>query len=363
MINNSLARQQISKDLSQISKIWFLNEKHTDLNNFITLYNFVKELELSESNSKNKPQQIPYNNSIMHFLLYYCSYPKYPFIVNIEDTLIFGSFSGRNYNNLELSFPLFIKANSALENLNSFLSNPFLNSLLKKNNVKSILLRDINDDFVRIFRSNEQFFNFKIESLKELNYALYKVNKTLDLSGPKYANLRWHLNSFKKQNYKIEFLSIIDEVKPVIHLIGKWRSQAMKNRGFSFTDVSSDKKAARLVGEIKKYASYNKEIIGPSQIITRVLKVNGVVASFNLGYPLGIFKRQDVFAHAIGISDISIPHLAEYSQYDFWIQVKKAGYEYINDGPTWRHDLEIYKDKYRPISKTRYYWATLNKVI
>lgn len=95
-------------------------------------------------------------------------------------------------------------------------------------------------------------------------------------------------------------------------------------------------------------------------ILARILKIDGKIAAVNIGYSLGIFSHQNVFAHAIGISDLSIAHLAEFAQYDFWKQVHQAGYQYINDGPSWRRSLEVYKSKFRPIAKKRYYWATLS---
>ena len=365
MASKNLKKQHIHEGLSQISDTWQLEEKYVDLQSFSSLCYYL--VKLKQKNpvlsfiSKPEPLQIPYNVSLFHFFIYYTYYPKYPFVTYVEDTLIFGAFTGRHYNKIDFSFPIFSNATTALNHLNHLLSIPVFNSLLKDNNVRRILIRDVSDNFVNSLRDDDKKYKFKLESLRELNYATYDVNRTLDSTGIKFSSLRWHLNSFKKANHKIEVVSLNDSVKAVSHLIGQWRRKALKDRGFSYVNVRSDMLSVKLFGNTKKNIDIQDkcEIVCPESVISRVLKIDGVIAAFNLGYPLGIFKKQDVFAHAIGISDISIPHLAEYAQYDFWKQIHKAGFSYINDGPTWRDDLEIYKDKFRPIEKKRYYWATL----
>ena len=364
MTSKDLKKQSINNALSQIPDTWQLDDKSKELQSLYSLFNYLVQLKqdkpIPSTYSDLEPQEIPYNASPFHFFLYYTYYPKYPFVTYKEDTFIFGDFSGKRYNILELSFPLMSNATSALMHLNKFLSSPLIYSLLKENNIKKIILRDVDDNFINILRRDNEKFIFKLQSLKELNYATYNVNKTLKLVGDKFANLRWHLNSFKKAGHTIEVVTLNKAVKQVIHLIGKWYSNALKHRGFSYINMRSDKLGARLFGFDNNTFSFQKkdEIISLDNVVSRVLKLDGHVAAFNLGYPLGIFKKQKVFAHAIGISDVSIPHLAEYAQYDFWKQVKKNGYCYINDGPTWKDKLETYKDKFRPIAKKRYYWAT-----
>ena len=364
MASKDVGKQSIKNALSQIPDIWQLGGNSKDLQSVNSLFIYLAKLKqdnpiLSKS-SYLEPQDIPYNKSPFHFLLYYTYHPKYPFVTYGDDTLIFGDFSGKQYNTIEISFPLTSNAKSALKYFNKILSYPSFNSLVKENNVKKIILRDIDDDFINILRREKEKYKFKLHSLKELNYAIYDVNKTLKLVGDKFSNLRWHLNSFKKEDHSIEVVPQNKSIKQVIHLIGKWHSNALKQRGFSYVNMRSDKLGARLFGfDDNNNFQNTDEIVSLDNVLSRVLKVDGNVAAFNLGFSLGIFKKQNVFAHAIGITDLSIPHLAEYAQYDFWKQVKKNKYCFINDGPTWKDKLETYKDKFRPITKKRYYWATL----
>lgn len=364
MTSKDLEKQSINNALSQIPDTWQLDDNKKELQSLNSLFNYLVKLKQDKPilsiYSDLEPQEIPYNASPFHFFLYYTYYPKYPFVTYKGDTFIFGDFSGKRYNTIELSFPLISNATSALMHLNNFLSSPPIYPLLKENNIKKIIMRDVDDNFINILRRNNEKFIFKLQSLKELNYATYNVNKTLKLVGDKFANLRWHLNSFKKADHTIEVVPLNKAVKQVIHLIGQWHSNALKHRGFSYINMRSDKLGARIFCFDGNNDFQNRdEKISPNNVISRVLKVDGNVAAFNLGYPLGFFKKQNVFAHAIGISDVTIPHLAEYAQYDFWKQVKKNGYCYINDGPTWKDKLETYKDKFRPIAKKRYYWAKL----
>jgi len=245
-----------------------------------------------------------------------------------------------------------------LEKLKMLISNNFFKTILDENNVKEVIIRDVDDGFVKFLKKKNQKSFFVLKSLKELNYAVYDLKKTLLLSGQEYSNLRWHLNCFEKQNHKVEIVDLSDCAKSVVHLVGKWRSDAIKNRDFSFIDVRSDKMGANFFGNTKSNIEYNG-IIGIGDVISRVLKVDGKIAAFNLGFPLGVFKKQNVFAHAIGLSDVSISHLAEYAQYDFWKYINKTGFNYVNDGPTWRTNLKTYKDKFRPMNKKRYYWTTI----
>ena len=106
----------------------------------------------------------------------------------------------------------------------------------------------------------------------------------------------------------------------------------------------------------------NNDKISSKDVLSRVLKIDGKIASFNLGYPLGLNEKTNVFAHAIGIADITIQRLAEYAAIDFWKIVKNQGYKYINDGPTWRKGLVDFKKKFGAINRKRYYWATISIV-
>ena len=362
MKTKDLDKNYITDKLSEIPYTWTYSEKTKDKNFLNSVFRYLSKIKKQNPKisipSNLKPEEIPYNSSIFHFILYYTYHPKYPFIIFNKNTLIFGAFTGRNFNRIEISFPLKKNALNSIKNLNWLLSINSFKSILEKNNIKSILIRDVDDDFVNLLK-NKSDIKFRLESLRELNYATYNLSKTLNLTGSEYSNLRWHLNKFNDKDHEIELASLDDNVKSVIHLIGKWRKKAIDNRGFSYINVKSDKLGAKLFKDFNKY-NYFKEIFGPENIISRVLKVNGKISSFNLGFPLGIFNKQNVFSHSIGISDISIPHLAEYAQYDFWKEINNKGYDFVNDGPTWKNNLETYKNKFRPITKKRYYFMTIS---
>ncbi len=352
-------KKNIIKNLSEIKDTW--QKEGKDLTkNFISLKNFLNNIHKKNPNiSLNKnlnPGELPYNTSLFHFFIYYTYNPKHPFVLSKNDTLIFGSFYKRNYDRIEISFPLFRNVKSAIKDFNNLIKDPNFSSILEKNKIKKILLRDIDDNFVNFLRKNKGEYNFKIDSLKEINYSVYNLEKTLNLDGKNFSNLKWHLNRFNKNKHRIELVDLSDNIKEIIHLIGKWKRISIKDRDFSYINLKSDKLGARFFGNIK----HDKKFLENSDVIFRVLKIDGRVSSFNLGFPLGIFEKQNVFAHSIGIADISVPHLSEYAQYDFWQLVKNKGYNFVNDGPSWKNSLEIYKDKFRPIYKKRYYWADIN---
>lgn len=351
---NSIEKE-ITDFLSKNSNCWFLKKDLKKNSSYNSLINFLDSLE--KDTIKLKPEEVSYNRSINHFLLYYSYYPKFPFIFSKNNSLFFSSFTNRNFDKIELSIPLFEEASDSLEDLFKFLRNKDFSNILKKQNIKEIILRDIDDDFINALKEKKIF---EINSLKEINYSVYNVNETIELKGSDFSNLRWHLNSFRKEKHKIEKIPLKKSITPVIHLIGKWRKNAINKRDFSYINMKSDKLGARFFGKYdKKSYEKNNKIVDFSDVVSSVLKVDGKIASFNLGFPLGIYKKQTVFAHAIGICDLSIPHLAEFSQHLFWKKIQKLGYKYVNDGPTWKKDLMIYKDKFKPINKKRFYWATL----
>ena len=242
--------------------------------------------------------------------------------------------------------------------LRSFLMDSSFNSLIKQANIKQILVRDIFDQLAHNLRASNLSMPFQLSSLREIQYQTYYLEKTVAKKGKEFANLRWHLNKFKRNNHIVESVPLSTNIKPVIHLIGSWKKNAIKHRGFSYINVRSDKQAARLFNKKFESTDYTEQP-SLSDCIARVLKVDGQIKSFNFGYPIGIFSRKNVFAHAIGIADLSIPHLAEYAQYDFWKLIKKSGYHFVNDGPSWKSSLETYKQKFRPMVKKRYYYAFL----
>ncbi|MEF8848872.1 MAG: hypothetical protein V5A68_07035 [Candidatus Thermoplasmatota archaeon] len=364
MSSRKIRIKNIKKQLSNSPETWVLNGRADSMDCFISLQKFLLEQKEKKSDislyKKTKDIDVPYHASIFHFLMYHSFYPKVAFIKIFENSVVFGAFKGRYHNEIEFSFPTNLNSKSSLINLKKILSDKNIISLIDELKIDKILLRNIDDEFLKIIRKNNDKNNLEIESISELKYSVYDIKKTLSLKGKKYANLRWHLNKFHKEKHKIEIVDIEDTLKAIIHLIGQWKKKAIEERDFSFIDVRSDKIGAKIGAKYKKYNDNIDDFLNSENILTRVLKVDGVVSAFNLGYPLGIFQKRNIFAHAIGIADISIPHLAEYAQYDFWRQIKKKGYRLVNDGPTWRNSLETYKNKFRPIDKKRYFWVKLS---
>jgi hypothetical protein len=280
--------------------------------------------------------------------------------MKFQNQFIFGSIYGKNHSNLELSFPLLQNAQCSYNLLEQLMLDSSFKQLLSEANIAQILFRDVPDEFIRIHRSSAKN-RFEISSVKEINYQIFDINRSLDLKGKEFANLRWHLNKFKKGNHTVESVLLPEHMKAVIHLIGKWKKNAIDKRGFSFINVHSDKQAARLFSAFSKKEIEEQKHKQPnlSDGLFRILKIDGHISSFHFGFPLGIFSKKPVFAHAIGITDVSIPHLAEYAQYDFWKQIQKQGYGFVNDGPSWRSSLEVFKKKFSPISKKRLYYVTI----
>ena len=356
---------QIRSQISCIPNTWTIDSKNISLDSYYSILKFFKNNHiLTSNNTSNKttlPEHIPYHQSIFHFLLYYAYYPKIPFIMRFQNQFMFGSIYGKNHSNLELSFPLLHHAQSTLKLLDQLIHDASFNHLLSEANITQVLLRDAPDELIQNQRSSTIKNVFEQSSIKEINYQTYDMNRSLELKGKEFANLRWHLNKFQKENHTVESVFLSDYLKAVIHLIGSWKKNAIAKRGFSFINVHSDKQAARLFSTSTKIETQDSKHKHPlvSDCLFSVLKVDGHIRSFHLGYPLGIFSKKPVFAHAIGITDVSIPHLAEYAQYDFWKQIQKQGYRYVNDGPSWRSNLEIFKQKFRPIHRKRFYYVTL----
>ena len=345
-------------------ELWGLLEKW-----MVDFKNSVKDFQESPYMEKYVGRAIPYNVSPFHFIIYYASPPNYPFVVFGDDAVMFGSFGGKRNDSLSVSFPVYRDVEAATKALDCFLGTSEIKSLLRSKEIKNILLRDIDEQFANAILKNNYSQKFSLKSLKEINYCIYDIHTTLALQGKVFSNLRWRLNRFNKGKHLVEHIPLSESREQVVHLIGQWRSQALKQRGFSYVDVRSDRFGAGFFensafdGSLESQRPGEKvNSLKTGKVISRVLKVDGKTASFNLGYPLGFHGESDVFAHAIGISDITIPGLAEYAQVDFWKQVSKKGYGFINDGPTWRKGLAVYKDKFRPVMRERYYWATISVV-
>lgn len=341
----------IENTLNSIEGTWHFKDHPaniSDLQEFPLSYEkHLNKCSITPENlTDHHPPDVPYNASPFHLLLYYAPAPNFPFVLYNKDTVLFGSFTGRRRNNLFLSFPFFRSIDTARDRLNLFLSAPELAKLLGEMNVGQILIRDIGEEFANAITTKMTDKDvFSVRSLKEIHYNIYDIQKTIEHRGRSFENLRWHLNRFARDGHRVEAAPLGEARSEVIHLIGEWRRRALKDRNFSYVDVASDKFGANYPGD--------------PQILSRVLRVDDKIAAFNLGYPIGFSREKKVFAHAIGICDLSIPGLAEFSQVDLWEKVASLGYQYINDGPSWRKGLEAYKKKFRPISSKRYYWATI----
>ena len=358
---------RLQSRLTELPNVWSSDRKYLNIESFNSLRSFLSNSSYrclnKQKHGKKSPDQIPYQQSLFHFFLYYAYYPKIPFAIKENNQLLFGSFYGKNHQSLELSLPFITDELQAINDLEYLFYQTEFGSLLKKENIKQILLRDCSEELVKMMRRYTGDFSFNLNSLREIYYQTYDLNQTIRKRGKKFSNLRWHLNKFRRADHKIEVVDLADYVKPVIHLIGFWKKDAVKKRRFSYVNLRSDKLAARLFSQVSTILqdnNHSSNSVSVSNCLSRVLKVDGRIASFNFGYPLGLLQKENVFAHAVGITNLSIPHLAEYAQYDFWKIIQKKGYSFVNDGPSWRNSLELYKQKFRPIAKNRYYYVTLN---
>jgi len=345
--------RKILADYNELCKS--LDKWMADFNNSLT---DVQENPLID---KYAGRRIPYNASPFHFILYYVPPPNHPFVVFGADSIMFGFFGGKRNDSLSVSFPIYLDVEAAMVALDRFLNTPEIASLMQSRDIKNLMLRDIDEQFANVLRNSKYKKSFRLSALKEINYCIYDIQSTLVLHGKIFSNLRWRLNKFNKAEHRVKHVPLSEAGDQIIHLIGQWRRQALKERGFSYVDVRSDRFGAEFFKKAVRESGWQSEAenLKTEKVISRVLKVDGNIASFNLGYPLGLGGESRVFAHAIGISDISIPGLSEYAQMDFWKQVQTKGYRFINDGPTWRKGLAVYKDKFRPVARERYYWATV----
>jgi hypothetical protein len=173
---------------------------------------------------------------------------------------------------------------------------------------------------------------------KQFRYLIYNVESISDLSGGSWKNVRQKLTKFKREHGKvrIDMLSKANREK-VVHFISSWRREALNERGFSYAQVEKAKFAAR----------YYSDKMDTSQIWAYVYYIEGRVSGFQLLYRLG----PNAAANPIGLADISIDGMAEYSQVHAWTEAAGHGLIYINDGPSWRRSLEQFKSKFNPISE------------
>ena len=286
----------ILSQISQLPHTWSIDSKDITLDSYYSIIEFLKHNYTFKStdleNNTNTPNMF-YHQSIFHFLLYYAYYPKIPFIMQFQNQLIFGSIYGKNHSNLELSFPLLKDAQYSYNMLDQLMLDSSFKQLVSEVNINQILFRDAPDEFIQIHRSSTKN-RFAISSVKEINYQIFDINRSLALKGKEFANLRWHLNKFKKGKHSVETVVLPKYLKAVIHLIGDWKKNAIAKRGFSFINIHSDKQAARLFSKIPKTEIEESKHNYPniSDCLFRILKIDGHISSFHFGFPLGIFQKK-----------------------------------------------------------------------
>jgi hypothetical protein len=172
---------------------------------------------------------------------------------------------------------------------------------------------------------------------KQYRYFIYDVTDMVGLTGQRWKNVRQKVTKFERNYGKVKTKKLSSAISDhVVHFIGAWRTEALHERGFSYTQVDKNKFAAR----------YYADKIDEKNLWGYVYYVEGRVAAFHLMYRI----NDDAAANPIGLSDISIDGLAEYSQVHAWTQAAKAGIKYINDGPSWRKSLEQFKKKFNPVA-------------
>jgi hypothetical protein len=178
--------------------------------------------------------------------------------------------------------------------------------------------------------------NIKIRGIKEFSYYLYDLDTLNDLRGNQWKNVRQRITSFegKQSKLKVEHLST-ENCNDVVHFIGEWRRQLMKDRGYSYSNLEKNKAAA-------KYYSGKNDF---KNVWAMVYRLQGRVVAFQMLYRLG----ESAAAHAIGLADTTINGLSEYTQIHIWKELRECGIRFINDGSSWRPGVEKYKKKFNPI--------------
>lgn len=346
--------------------VWWNHKCSNTTETIQSLTTFFSKINKSNSNLGKgiMERNNTYQSSLYHFLLYYCSRSQPVFFTVFNRTLFYGMILGKNSCALHLCSPSYASAEHLISDAFHLIENKLISKVINTFRITSITLRDVDDSVVTLLRNNIQKYPIHITSIKRIPYAIYDLQKTLPLKGKEFSNIRWHLNKFNRANHTIKIRSAKNIEKPLLHLIGKWRRQAIHKRGFSFADVTSDKYGAHLLESISNASldvrNDDCRFINHNNLFYRILEIDNQISSFHLGYQLGFLRHSDMCAHAIGITDLSIPHLAEYAQIDFWTYMANKGIRYVNDGPSWRKSLEIFKQKFRPIEKQNSYWINIS---
>lgn len=173
---------------------------------------------------------------------------------------------------------------------------------------------------------------------KQFRYLVYETAGLADLKGQHWKSVRQKITKFKREHgqVRIEKLNESNSTK-VVHLIADWRRSALHERGHSYTQIDKAKFAAR----------YYADKIDGKNLWGNVYFIEGRAAAFQFLYRVGA----NAAANPIGITDISIDGLAEYSQVHSWREAAESGIKYINDGPSWRKSLEQFKRKFNPVEE------------
>ena len=182
--------------------------------------------------------------------------------------------------------------------------------------------------------------SIQVKTVKEFNYYTYDLETMGDLVGNKWKNVRQKVAAFRKNHPKLKMERLGgNNYEAVIHFIGAWRRQLLSARRLSYSNLEKNKFAAR-------YYSNKNDF---EQIWATVYRHSGRVVGFQLLYRLGV----DCAAHAIGLTDTTLPGLSETAQVDTWRQVQRSGVRFINDGASWRPGLDRYKRKFNPVGVQR----------
>lgn len=173
---------------------------------------------------------------------------------------------------------------------------------------------------------------------KQFRYLVFDVKAMEGLKGQKWKNVRQKITRFERENRSVRVETLREgNYRKVVHFVSKWRREALDTRGFSYAQVRKAKFAAK----------YYADKIDRQKIWGYVYFTGGKVSAFQLLYRIS----DNAAANPIGLSDVSIDGLAEYSQVHAWTQAQMGGIKYINDGPSWRRSLEKYKRKFNPVKE------------
>src|SRR3989339_1461576 len=163
-----------------------------------------------------------------------------------------------------------------------------------------------------------------INALKDSNHKVNKINYTLvwpvfdmkqwngdKMEGKDWKDIRYYWNKFFKE-HKVEFVDLKDVTKEELKDVVR---NVKENRNYN--DIFFDQYFIKLIdAEFKGYH-------------TRILKVNGRVASITAGYKTPF---SNYYYSSVGLSVRDIDRIGEISYMDDLIDCKKKGYEFVDFG-------------------------------